>query len=216
MASPYAQRSCEGIGVRAKGSDMFELPKWKGIEEAMQDVRLTARDKGLERGILLRKSGERILDMMGTDKSVQFPDWAEKLKRGKDVFIIHGHPGLPAELSDADVKCIHAMGAAGNMAVSGVDDTVSWTSGIDFRHMEEVPVFFREMSAQRFMEDALAYSMARMGERSNKGWAELDERWVVLAHLCNAAYVEAGFLLDYHLRQGSVESALLEKWAAKR
>jgi len=195
---------------------MFELPQWKGIEEAMQDVRLTARDKGIERGILLRKSGERILDMMGTNRGIQFPDWTENLEHGKDVFIIHGHPGLPTELSDADVRCIHAMGAAGNMAVSGVDDTVSWTSGIDFRHMEEGPVFFREMSAQRFMKDVLQYSLFKMGEKTNKGWPELDERWVVLAHLCNAAYVESGFLLDYHLRQGSVESELLEKWPAKR
>ena len=196
----------------------FILPSYKGIEEVMQDVRVYARDKGHEKAIGLLPNGERVFDVTGNEGAVELPAWAHGKR---EMFVIHGHPRLPNELSDADIRVIKSMECAGNMAVCDVDDTVSWTTGIDFSKINgPIGMFFADLFMHGTSKAGFEKLDPGINERikansNSEPWPDLDDRWIVLSHITNRHYVKSGFLRDYHVRHGAVELEALGKWLPK-
>jgi hypothetical protein len=198
---------------------MIELPKYRGIEEAMQDVKTFAHAKGLEKAIGLLPDGRRCFEKEGDATGVNLPD---EFRLVKDLFVIHGHPKMPTELSGADITVISAMGVAGNMAVSGEDETVSWSTGIDMKDMNPrsglahmmVSAFMNKVQTAAFRKiDPLIDT--RINKANGEPWDDDDERWVVVAHLVNKVYVKSGFLRDYHVQQGELALKILNSWLPK-
>jgi hypothetical protein len=188
----------------------FILPPWRGIEEAMQDVKTFARDASREKVIGLTKGGVRLFEVEGEALQAEMP--ADHVGR-RDMFIIHGHPMLPAELSDGDLKSITGMRAAGNMAVCSVDDTVSWSSGINLGNIARLPEPLQVGLVESFIAQSVQWVSRFIDNGSMKDWDKLDERYVPLAHWCNQLYLREGFVKDYHLQSGEVEKAMLAKYA---
>jgi hypothetical protein len=195
---------------------MFELPKYKGIEEAMHDVKVHVRDKQIERCIGLLPDGRRVYDVVGDGNSVQNPDWATGTK---DLFIVHGHPWTPTELSPADIMCIPGLEAVGNMAVCAADDTVSWTTGPGETGL---PYFIFTLMAADFTNNVARQCLTRLDPDLLKGkdegkidWGNNDERHVVLSHLMNASFLENKFIRDFHLQSGAVHADILARWLPK-
>jgi proteasome lid subunit RPN8/RPN11 len=192
---------------------MFELPKgYKGLEEVMHDVRATAADKGIERCIGLVPDGHRVFDVLGEDARVQCPDWATGTP---GLFIVHGHPSNPCELSQADMECIHGLDAVGNMAVCSSDETVSWSHGLYLDHITTLPEFLQTVLIRDFMHTTEGYVLKRMGAKEGEGnatWPMDDERWVALAHFNNKLCLERGFFRDYQVRLGDKAQAIIDKW----
>lgn len=197
----------------------FILPAYKGIEKVMQDVKVFARDKGIEKAIGLLPDGTRAFEVVGDAQGVNLPDQFYG-KRG--LFVVHGHPSIPTELSEADIKVITGMGIAGNMAVAASDDTVSWSHGIDARGMNVHSALFHAMTGafmgkvQSKIFKAVDPEIDRRVRLSNgEVWPDLDERWVVGAYLVNREYVKSGFLRDYFVKRGEVGLEVLGRWLPK-
>jgi hypothetical protein len=188
----------------------FVLPKWHGIESAMQDVKSTAFAKGVERLIGLKPNGDRVWDITGEATCVELPnDLANKDWEGNtDIFVVHGHPPIPCELSDGDLMFIRAANIAGNMAVSGVDDTVSWTP----TYKSYGPLYTRTLLGM-----AQSRVLNMMGEYDNfhaevGSWAEtFDPRNVVLSHYI-MKLLKQHLTPNYQCKLGDVALKMIEPW----
>jgi hypothetical protein len=189
----------------------FVLPAWRGIEEAMQDVASFAHDKGREKAIGLLPDGRRVFESEGDEGRVELPT---QFRGTKDMFILHSHPGLPTELSDADINSITGMHAAGNLAVCEQDGTVSWTTGMETQGLPDWLLVPKVEAFQERVRNACFEKIDPM-VYLHEPWDHDDERYIVVAHLVNRLYVKSGFLLDYHLRQGEVELEVLDRWLPK-
>jgi len=198
---------------------MFELPRYKGIEEAMQDVRVWARDNGTEKVLGLMPDGRRVFEATGNSQRVALP---ESAKGNDGMFLVHSHPAIPAELSPPDMFSIVAMGAAGNIAVCSSDDTVSWTTGpvrsglpdflffdMAYAHVQAVQTWYVNQIDPSWRVYVESHGNA------DKLWGgdKPDERWVVLSHFTNQALLESGFLRDYHVQQGEVALKAMARWS---
>lgn len=177
----------------------IELPRYRGIEEAIADVRAYGTKTGCEKLIGLRKDGTRAFEAEGTEHCVALPlQWTGHCQ---GVFLVHCHPSMPTELSMPDIDCYTNNGAAGNLAVCCQDGSISWT---DDQRGPKDPMF-------PFISYITLSGVANgLGAEPGKN-PEDDWKWVMLAHEGNKRLKSMGYLSNYHVWLGDVARECLRK-----
>jgi|ERR1700674_163616 len=200
----------------------FELPPFEGIHEAIADVRAYGIKEGKEKLIALRRNGTRVFEVNGTNQRVDGPEsYCGKLQ---DVLLVHCHPGLTTELSDADFTCIMGYDAWGNLAACCDDDTISWSQGfkaprdgfmLEFMILPAVHQLSQEIVSEVAQREDPTITTDKAFQQWLNTWKDKnDERYVVLAHKMNAYLARVGALKDYHVQLGPKARAILTRWDA--
>jgi hypothetical protein len=200
-------------------STQFELPPFKGIADAIADVREYGARTKHEKLIGLRQNGTQAFVSEGDGHMVEIPEkWRLKCN---DVLLVHCHPTMPTELSDADIKCIVGARAWGNLAACCEDDTISWTQGLADRLVSDPFTFI--LCVDPMLNDLSKHCIIHIAKKEGKdygkdaekweqyanSWTENDDRYIKLAHLFNEILAHKGILKDYHLRLGDRAKAIL-------
>jgi proteasome lid subunit RPN8/RPN11 len=184
----------------------FVLPGFRGVERAIDEVKEFGLRTGREKLITLDREGGRRYTIEGDEHSVVLPPKATGTCQG--LLIVHGHPGMPTELSSIDMECVWGTKAWGNLAASCVDETVSWARGIN---RDWTGDFISLFLGQYMYESKSQKVKEKLGlDRLCGDQEPSTSDYVRYVHLLNKELVACRFYVDYHVRLGEVAKGMLE------